>query len=246
LLLIWLFAPLLANVIVVPVHRLLFAATGNQPKTLQRARFMYLATHRAFTSVGSIVAGAGLVYFMATSQPAGILLVLFFLTVFVLIRYFAGESLTRFPVVYLRAFSSDNVFHTFTSVIAPAISSVHVIVGLTPKGERKKLIKGHFGPSTAALYVVPDKVWQVWVQRELERAYAVILDFSVPTENLTWELGEALRVCDRSRITMFVQDGMYIDAPQEIGRIALGATRTSRSKARRELRHWLMNLQAPS
>lgn len=240
--LLWVLAPVLASATMIPLHRLLLGTSHDRQVSLSRARSAYLATHRAFTAVGSIVALAGMMYFSKSGQTAGTLFILFVLLAFAQARYFAGEALTRFPVVYLRAFSSKDVFRTFSSIIAPAISSVHVIIGLTPARERKKLIKNRFGLSTASLYIVPDEVWQNWVQRELERAYAVIFDFSLATENLDWELGEALRICDSARMAMLVQDDLLVDAPQAIKRIILSKGWASTTKARQQLRSWLLSL----
>lgn len=242
----WLIAPMLATAMTLPIHRLLFAPGANQGTLVNRSRHAFRATHTAFTTVGSLIAGVGLLYFGWSGKIAGLLLLLFALIAFVLIRYAAGESLARFPIIYLRAFSSKDVVRTFTRIVAPALSKLHVLVGLTLRRERKLLVKARFGPSAASLYVVPDDVWKSWVQSELRRSYAVLLDYSVPTENLDWELAEALRLNDASRVAILVGPTPVNNVPGTVRQIAIGDSIADRRKSRKELELWIRGLVDPA
>jgi hypothetical protein len=193
----WLFAPLVAGLLTLPLHHWLFGPTSKF-LSLTRARGSYKVTHQFFGSRGSGLMMLALLFFGNSS--IGILVTLLLFLVVLHARYYSGEALTRHPILYLRAFSENMVFRTFQTVVAPALSDRHVLIGLTPSKEKKQLIKGMFGLSVASLYVVPDAIWQRWVQNELARAYAVVFDLSVATDSLAWEIEQAAIACPPERI----------------------------------------------
>jgi hypothetical protein len=157
------------------------------------------------------------------------------------VRFFCGEALSRRPIVYLRAFSQSAVFRTFHNVLSPALASKHVLIGLTPSKERKQLIKTRLGLSVASLYVVPDEVWQAWVQRELGRAYGVVVDLTVPTDNLAWELAETEKMCRPEQVIRLVRpEDSNSTLPN--AEIVVGSSRSQLRSARASLQKWLKRL----
>lgn len=238
LVLLWSLAPLLASLCVLPLQRALSGSGGNGGETRHLARRTYALTHHAFSSAASVLIFVVIAWSGAARHVGWTLLALLCLMGFAPTRFLAGEALARSPVLYLRAFSSKPVFRVFNKIIAPSISRMHVIVGLTPAAERRKLVRKSVGMSMASLYVVPDDVWRAWVQRELARAHAVVFDLSVPTENLSWEIAEARRLCSGNRISVLIRAGAAVDLPESTTRIVLEKPRA----ARKALRSWLLGL----
>ena len=123
--------------------------------------------------------------------------------VLLVVRYIAIERFLQRPIVYLRSFHHQHANQVFGRAIAPALSSYGVIMGLV-----NKLQTGSRLFSRTSLWqfgwmaVVPDGRWQEWVSAALNRASLAIVDCSVVTESVLWEIRTAVSALDVTRIAV--------------------------------------------
>jgi hypothetical protein len=125
------------------------------------------------------------------------------LLVLLVVRYIAIERFRQRPIVYLRSFQHQYANQVFGRTIAPALSSYGVIMGLVHNlqtGSRlfSRTSLWQFG----WMAVVPDGRWQEWVSTALNRASLAIVDCSVVTESVLWEIRTAVNALDVTRIAV--------------------------------------------
>jgi hypothetical protein len=125
------------------------------------------------------------------------------LLVLLVVRYIAIERFLQRPIVYLRSFQHQHANQVFGRAIAPALSSYGVIMGLVHNlqtGSRlfSRTSLWQFG----WMAVVPDGRWQEWVSTALNRASLAIVDCSVVTESVLWEIRTAVNALDVTRIAL--------------------------------------------
>jgi hypothetical protein len=138
------------------------------------------------------------------------------LLVLPVIRYIAIERFRQRPIVYLRSFQHQHANQVFGRAIAPALSSYGVIIGLVHNlqtGSRlfSRTSLWQFG----WMAVVPDGLWQEWVSTALNRASLAIVDCTVVTESVLWEIRTAVSALDVTRIAVIngTQDDNFYDSP---------------------------------
>jgi hypothetical protein len=125
------------------------------------------------------------------------------LLVLLVIRYIAIERFRQRPIVYFRSFHHQHANQIFGRAIAPALSSYGVIMGLV-----NNLQTGSRLFSRTSLWqfgwmaVVPEGRWQEWVSTALDRASLAIIDCSVVTESVLWEIRAAVCALDVTRIAV--------------------------------------------
>ena len=125
------------------------------------------------------------------------------LLVLLVVRYIAIERFLQRPIVYLRSFHHQHADQVFGRAIAPALSSYGVIIGLVHNlqtGSRlfSRTSLWQFG----WMAVVPDGRWQEWVSAALNQASLAIIDGSVVTESVLWEIRTAVSALDVTRIAV--------------------------------------------
>ena len=138
------------------------------------------------------------------------------LLVLLVVRYKAIERFLQRPIVYLRSFQHQHANQVFGRAIAPALSGYGVIIGLVHNlqtGSRlfSRTSLWQFG----WMAVVPEGRWQEWVSTALDRASLAIVDCSVVTESVLWEIRTAVSALDVTRIAVIrgTRDGNYHDFP---------------------------------
>lgn len=109
--------------------------------------------------------------------------------VYLMIRWCAKARVGRHSIVYLRSFHYEDAGQVFGGVVTPALFRMAPSTGLV-----------HLTQSAAALdkdvpllwrssfATINDANWQPWVERHLERALAVVLDVSVMSQSVEWEV----------------------------------------------------------
>ena len=181
----------------------------------------------------------------ARARVAGpLMLVCYFLSAEVLlvlfmIRYVAIERLRRSPIVYLRSFHYAGAPRAFAEGIAPAISRFGVVTGLVHGGQKSSVLLSNasiwqFG----IMSTVPDDAWQGWVSGTLRYARLVIIDCSVMTESVKWEIDTALSYVSASRVLVVTNNEVPggLDLAAKV--IRYGTGRAAMRELRTEIFNW--------
>lgn len=109
-----------------------------------------------------------------------------------MIRFHVGERLSARPILYFRSFSDGHAPRVFSRIVAPAAAVHGVVVALVHDQQRGSDLQGSLHPmQCATVLAVPEDEWRSWVEHQLSRASAVILDRSVLSKGLEWELAAA-------------------------------------------------------
>lgn len=120
-------------------------------------------------------------------------------------RICSKQRLAKAPVIFLRSFSSDASAELLGNCVAPAIGGTCVVSALVhPLQTSIRLHRATHSAWTATSIVVGDVQWQSWIVQQFRKATAVVVDATVLSENLRWEIDEALRVLTPSAVTILV------------------------------------------
>lgn len=167
------------------------------------------------------------------------------LALYLAARYWLGETAARHPVVYLRAFRYESTASALALVVAPVVRGRAALVGLTHESQPPAVVHAETRlDAHAALELAADQEWQTRVREMLESATAAVLDLSLSTRSLQWELEQAQLLLGRERVIVLangdVDHGLSelageIDCPVHLYRLdAIGVR-----EARAALARWL-------
>lgn len=120
---------------------------------------------------------------------------------YLVVRYFVRPYVTRHPFLYLRSFEDASARRFVAQILTPSVGTRGVIVGLVHDEQTgEELHRTTEEGSYAALFAVPDSAWQNWVISSLGSCTGVVLDMSIPSASIAWELDQALRHLPPDRI----------------------------------------------
>ena len=195
-------------------------------QTIPRAWEQFL-----FTLVHVRIAGPVILILMLLSK--GLVLVL------LMIRYLTGERFRRQPVIYLRSFHYDAAAEVFGKAIAPALAPFGVIKGLVHSEQTGgdlflRTSIWQFG----LMATIPDARWKDWVANALSSASLVIIDRSVPTESVMWEVGTALHFIGQRRVLIISRNQTLIDTTSDVKIIKYGQEPDALTRLRRDIGSW--------
>ncbi len=159
----------------------------------------------------------------------------------VVARYIVEQSLLRAPVLYLRSFTMGrDRLAFFGKVIVPALSNHAVIVCLTHDAQLGSTLALHAAPSSRVSFQsVGDGLWQRWIDQELRKASAVVIDVSKWSDSLQWEIDMAtseFRSCPERLCFVTSRKGRCGPLPR--GAHVIEAGSTDDATARKEVRAW--------
>lgn len=118
-------------------------------------------------------------------------------------RYYAIEAARQRPIVFLRSFSHAQTITVFGAVVAKIASRYGIIVAIVHATQRgSDLFASTDAVNIAATVTVADDAWQDWVEAQLARASAVIIDRSQDTEGVRWEIARAIERVPIPRIAL--------------------------------------------
>jgi hypothetical protein len=154
-------------------------------------------------------------------------------------RYVAIERFRYRPVIYLRSFRYERAAEVLGSAIAPAVAPFGVLKGLvhgqqTGSTLMSKASIWQFG----LMATVPDAHWQDWVTKALRTASLVIIDCSVLTASVIWEVGQALLHVNRQRVLIITSENATMDPVVDTEIVRYGNGVNAISKLRADLATW--------
>ncbi|HEV7671367.1 MAG TPA: hypothetical protein VGS22_22845 [Thermoanaerobaculia bacterium] len=182
-----------------------------------------------------------LLVLFAPSFPAGGFFGAAFL--YLVARYSAGEKALESPVLYLRSFHDRNTSFVLAKIVMPAASRLGPVQAVAHVSQPAEELNRRTNALTAVRPVVlPSGSWQDWIRTVLPFCRAVLLDASVGTEGLLWELEQARKVLPESKILVLALESAPVG---DIGGATLIRYRLDwrgRRAARKALRSWVKRL----
>ncbi len=209
---------------------------GKEATSARRASFLYRRTLQ-LKVLPAVMIG------LAPLFPAGGAFISGFISLVAI--YLIGQRSLENPILYLRSFHDHNTPVVLAKIVmpaavrfAPVIATAHA---LQPPEELYR--KTNF-LTAARLQLLPDSAWQEWILATLPRCRAVLVDVSVSSGSLVWELEHARAVLPAEKIVVLVQEeAPPIDLPGVlVVRYRLGWR--GQWVARKALRRWLKKLCA--
>lgn len=139
-------------------------------------------------------------------------------------RYWSVEWTAVRPFLYLRSFSYADGPLAFASIIAKACKRYGLVRTLLHDIQSGEALVPRLAAGTAVIFTrVPDAEWQGWVEHKLRMSRAVILDDSLGSPSLDWELSKAMLLLGPARVLVLRKAGsVHSGAPVTIARIEYG------------------------
>lgn len=159
------------------------------------------------------------------------------LVVIALLRFRLVAALAQQPILYFRSFRSGSVPNVFTQIVAKAARRVGVVKGLVHSTQRASSLQQTLDITEHGRFsVASEEQWRNWVVAELENASAVIVDATHDSDNLRWELGQAVDRVGAARVAVL---RTRREPGEELWCCVYSLDRDGIARARRQLQTWL-------
>lgn len=143
---------------------------------------------------------------------------------YLLLRFCVRARMSQRPFLYLRSFSSPEAALIFSNVIMPALHRWGVVSGLVHAKQTSGALHREVPVLwRAAFEHVPDDRWRSWVRARLERCEGVIIDVSVESQSVHWELETATQILGAGRVMILSPDPAHSEA-ETAARVATWAS----------------------
>jgi len=154
-------------------------------------------------------------------------------------RYVLGEAFRRHPIVYLRSFRHEGAGKIFGRAIAPALAPFGVIRALVHESQTGRVLLSstsiwQFG----SLETVPDASWQSWVSDAVRSSSLAVIDCTVRTESVDWEIQTSLRELDAGRVLVMTTDQAPVVAANGATVSSYAADRGGIKRLRAQVTSW--------
>lgn len=162
---------------------------------------------------------------------------------FLVACYLIGEKALERPILYLRSYHDHNTSLVLAKIVLPmAVRFAPVLATAHALQPPEELYRRANSLISVRLKLLPNAAWQEWILAVLPRCQAVLIDVSVASASLLWELEHARAVLPAERIIVMAQEeAPHLDLPGvTILRYRLGWR--GRWAARKALHRWLKQL----
>ena len=159
--------------------------------------------------------------------------------VLLMIRYLIVERFRQQPVIYLRSFHYDDSADVFGDAIAPALAPFGVVKGLVHSQQTGGALFSRTSFWQLGLMAtVPDAHWKDWVTKALRSAGLVIIDSSMPTGSIKWEIAAALHAVDGRRVLIIARDQASTNSTVDVEVIKYGQGPKAMARLQRDITGW--------
>jgi hypothetical protein len=166
-------------------------------------------------------------------------------TVLLIIRYFSFEQMMGAPAIFLRSFSDEMTGVTLGHIVLGAATRYAPVVALTHVRQAPEaLMPQARAGEVARLFTAPDAGWQEWVKQHLSVCSFVVVDASIGTEGVRWEIEEIRRRLPLRRVVIMARTDHPIELPDDVFVLRYGLGRAEAKKARNSLKAWLRHMDA--
>lgn len=165
---------------------------------------------------------------------------MFLCSVLLLMRYYTIYYMSFFPILYLRSFRYANGPTAFTKIISGPSSRIGVVFALAHKLQPPSELHGQLSfDKQAHASLISDEDWKIWLIQKLRVAFIVIIDLTIESDSLSWELSESLRLVPNQRIIIFQHADTAVKSPELIECIRYDLSKKGIKKARKLFKIWL-------
>jgi hypothetical protein len=215
-------------VVLLVLARILPATLLGNPNTEWRRHPPSLSTRRAFHWVKRFGIVFAFAAFFGMTQA--------FLLAYLITRYVLGERMTSVRILYLRSFHYAEGPTAFGAIVARVASRFGVLLALVHQTQQRTDVHAKTRlTERAELFRVPDESWQRWILDEMQCASLVIIDRSVSSEGLSWEVEQALTLLSPEKLILLTKRGVSLVAPPGAWTLEYDLDASSARVARRTL-----------
>jgi len=161
------------------------------------------------------------------------------LIAYLTVRFAVGERLELAPILYLRSFrypEGPTVLGRVVTKEAFRFGMLFAIVHARQKGS--ELMVSSAPTRQPIVETVEETKWQDYVISKLRICSAIIIDRSLQSEGLAWEIGKATALVPPSRIAILQKRGSPNTAVVGVWTLEYDLSRRGVKEARRALRRW--------
>jgi hypothetical protein len=154
-------------------------------------------------------------------------------------RYILIEVFRRHPILYLRSFHQEEAPAVFGRAIAPALTSFGVIEALVHRTQTGSSLLSQASIWQFGLFAtVSDADWQSWVNDGISRCSLIVIDCSVRTESVDWELQLARREMPSNRVLGITNDAISSNVAEGLRVSSYSTDRKGIKRLRNEVIAW--------
>jgi hypothetical protein len=163
--------------------------------------------------------------------------------IWIWIRYFIVEKASQRPILYFRSFRDSDVPTAFGRIVAKAAQPFGVVLAIVHENQPGSSLTRYTGVAEQPReVVVSDAAWHEWVAERLRNASAIVVDATVQTEGIAWEI-QAVQSSDCAhRAIVLLEEGSASVVPKKFATLRYALDRNSVRRAKAELRLWLQNV----
>lgn len=165
---------------------------------------------------------------------------LLLISVFLPLRYLVVERLRDNPIIYLRSFHYTESPLVLGKILLPSILWFAPLLAVThklqPPEEIYSKITLHEVPT---LYSVSNEKWQNWIEQCFSKASVIIIDCSVQSPGVMWELDLAKTILPKDRIIVIQNMNSQTVLSSDLLSVEYELGFWKERKAVRELKHHL-------
>ena len=202
--------------------------------------------HPILRQTYSIIRLLGLIVISLIIMPNPIsnyLIFYYFLIIYLLFRYLLTEYMQVFPIVYLRSFHYKESSEVFANLISLETSHFGMIIGLVHEKQKGSDIFGATNIlNQGQTFTISDELWQEWVIDKLKRCSVVIIDSSVGSESVHWEVVTANKLVDPNRIIILQKEGTESEVTNGNKQLVYALNSKSLKQARKSFRKILEDI----
>lgn len=157
------------------------------------------------------------------------------------LRYVMKSEMEKHPILFLRSFRYSETPAVFGRIVSPVASRFGVIIALTHQSQPPSdLHRDTSSIAQANVRFAADDSWQEILSRYLKSSSAAIIDLTVESQGVSWELHEALQTLGKHSVVVLSQRGAESSIPQEISVVEYDLDVKSFKIARHALRQWFL------
>lgn len=169
----------------------------------------------------------------------------------VVYAYYGRTALKKHSILYLRSFSYKNAPRILERIVLPATRGAGFLTAITHQLQKpiEILPKTKGALDNIDLEILDDEAWQDWVIQQLKKSSAAIIDLTILTKGVLWELDQAINILPSDKIVVLLgESSSYLTKDLEAERIKCInyiLDKKSYKKAKNELKDFLKDAVIP-